>query len=682
MRIFRLLFFFLFVACSNGDKVDVELDYFEQVQDSVIFLVDSNLNAAEKLAEKSLLRARSHSLSAEAIVRVALGIIHKERGKYENALREYDTAQEIADQVGNNQILSNIFNNRGLVYKNLGEYEKAESQFRSSLKIRTKLHDEIGMSRCFNNISIVLKKQGNLDSSLHYALKSLKLKEESGNRNQLANSWISIGTSWQELGKSERALSAYRNAIRLISPQKERSINLGVANLNLGNYWINTQSLDYYLDSAVHYYLLAQEVFEHLGVDPYKLIALDALGVAYTKLKSYSDAFNCLSKSREMAIDFNDPEGRIIANIHLYEYYVATNKRDSALNVIHRAKKQSTESERVGYLSQTYLKLRDHFKAEGILDSTLFFFEKYWELTLNERNQQIQIRSKEIEERFNNEKHKSEKLQAQQAQKEEEAKNQRLMIAAVLLIVIIVLVIVMYQQRLKARNELAAKNEELHRQKLDDVVKEKELERVTALMEGQEKERTRIARELHDGLGSLLATVKHHYQNVEDKLDTGNDQFESANKLLDDACVEVRRISHDMASNVLSKFGLVAALQDYAETISASGAIKLNLKVSGVNDRLDNSTEIHLFRIVQELVNNVLKHAKASSANILLTAHKKSLNIIVEDDGIGFNKDDADQKNGMGLSNLRARVTHLKGQLDIDTHTGQGTTVVIDVPAA
>ena len=151
-----------------------------------------------------------------------------------------------------------------------------------------------------------------------------------------------------------------------------------------------------------------------------------------------------------------------------------------------------------------------------------------------------------------------------------------------------------------------------------------------------------------------------------------------ASNMLDDAYQEVRRIAHDMVSGVLTKFGLVPALQELARTISTNGKMNVKVITSGLGDRLDSKVEITLYRIIQELLSNILKHAKASEAIIQLTRLNGELNISVEDNGKGFNPEKI--KYGMGIKNMEARVQALDGSVFIDSGKGNGTTVMIDLP--
>ena len=203
-------------------------------------------------------------------------------------------------------------------------------------------------------------------------------------------------------------------------------------------------------------------------------------------------------------------------------------------------------------------------------------------------------------------------------------------------------------------------------------------------MDGQEKERRRIAQELHDRLGSMLSMVKIHFKSVEDQIvnlkESNKKQYEKANQLLDGACEEVRKISHDLISSVLYKFGLPVAIENLVDSIQESGQLEIEFIKSGLEDeRYKYETEINIYRILQELISNVLKHSKASEMIVQLIQRNNNLRIQVEDNGVGFDPSNT-VSDGIGLQGIRARVDQLEAEMNIDSNPGSGTLINIDIP--
>ena len=236
----------------------------------------------------------------------------------------------------------------------------------------------------------------------------------------------------------------------------------------------------------------------------------------------------------------------------------------------------------------------------------------------------------------------------------------------------------------KQREQIAWQEKEMAVQQRLELLQSREMERAFDRLEGQEAAQREIGQELHDSVGVMLSTVKLNLVPVDEVLDVlpseKRRQYLAANRLLDDACEQIRQISHRLSCATLAKFGLKPQLEALADNISEAGQFQVELVTHGLGERLDYSLEIQLYRIIQELVNNIIKHAQASSVSLQANRFQASVRIIVEDDGIGFELEDAERKGGIGLHNLRARVEKLDGLLHIDSRAGRGTIVTIDIP--
>ena len=210
--------------------------------------------------------------------------------------------------------------------------------------------------------------------------------------------------------------------------------------------------------------------------------------------------------------------------------------------------------------------------------------------------------------------------------------------------------------------------------------KEQQVASLQAMVNGQETERTRIARDLHDGLGSLFSTIKMHFSTLQDEEQQlkENSLFKKSYELVNTASTEVRRIAHNMMPEVLLRVGLTDALKDLAGTINSAKLLNISLQFYGMDKRLNASTEIMLYRIIQELLNNIIKHAQATEAIIQFNRDGNQLQITVEDNGRGFNTQQVEEKKHAGLETIQSRVNYLNGKLSIESQQGLGTTVMMD----
>lgn len=215
----------------------------------------------------------------------------------------------------------------------------------------------------------------------------------------------------------------------------------------------------------------------------------------------------------------------------------------------------------------------------------------------------------------------------------------------------------------------------------------KKLEKQRQELEKQhavEQERTRMARELHDGLGSMLSGIKHSFSALNNEMDLGPQQqvkFNSNIENLNETISELRNISHSLASDGLLKHGLETTLKDYCINISRTGTLNIAFKaIDTENMLLTENQAFNIFRIVQELLQNIIKHAGAKQVIVQLSYNARMIYLAVEDDGHGFSEDAASQGKGMGLKNIETRVQLLNGQLDIKSEKSNGTSVLIEIP--
>lgn len=246
------------------------------------------------------------------------------------------------------------------------------------------------------------------------------------------------------------------------------------------------------------------------------------------------------------------------------------------------------------------------------------------------------------------------------------------------------LLIRLSRQRTKHQKILRVKDTQVHQKELEGLLAGQEVQVVEALMEGQEHERKRLSQELHDTIGSMLATLKLQFESLTELFEVKSDKQESkiefTNDLLDKTCIEVRRISHNLSSGMVSKVGVVEGIRQIAKNINSSGKLAVEFVTDVEDVNLQGDEAVHLFRVVQELLSNAIKHAKASKLSIQINAFENEITLIIEDNGIGFDYEKAKQEaKGLGLGNLEARVEQLNGQLNIDSTLGRGTTAIIEL---
>ena len=215
-----------------------------------------------------------------------------------------------------------------------------------------------------------------------------------------------------------------------------------------------------------------------------------------------------------------------------------------------------------------------------------------------------------------------------------------------------------------------------------EIIKQQDIS-TRAVLQAEENERKRIAADLHDGVGQLMSAAKMNLSAFEQDLPFKSAEqksaYEKAIALVDESCKEVRSISHQMMPNALLKSGLSSAIKEFIDKIDSS-IIKINLHTEGLHERLDSNIETVCYRVIQECVNNVIKHSGANTLEISLIKDVDGISATIEDNGKGFNSREVEKVEGIGLKNIRSRIQYLKGTVDFDSQPGKGTLVAIHVP--
>ena len=207
---------------------------------------------------------------------------------------------------------------------------------------------------------------------------------------------------------------------------------------------------------------------------------------------------------------------------------------------------------------------------------------------------------------------------------------------------------------------------------------------LNAIIQTEEKERKRFAKDLHDGLGPLLSTVKMSVSSLAQlEHDKGSKEIvKNTEMIINEAIKSLKEISDNLSPHVLNNFGLLRALRNFINKVNATKAIQINLHSNLSDERFENNIEVVLYRVVCELINNTIKHARAKKIEINLNIEEKNLTIVYKDNGKGFNKEkllENPSNSGMGFSNIFSRINSLKGEISVDSEPGKGTFVTIKV---
>lgn len=211
-------------------------------------------------------------------------------------------------------------------------------------------------------------------------------------------------------------------------------------------------------------------------------------------------------------------------------------------------------------------------------------------------------------------------------------------------------------------------------------LREKQQALFQSVIDAEEKERNRIAKDLHDSLGASMSAIKLYFESLMPNI-TDQEKSSLVYNMLDDACNEVRSISHQMMPQVLIREGLFIATRQFCSAFMNLPKLKFELNILGPETRPNNpTTELMIYRVLQELINNSLKHSKATEIIVQLIQSKNELILSVEDNGIGGDIKINDISNGLGINNLISRVKYLNGQITFENVENSGLTALVRIP--
>lgn len=563
-----------------------------------------------------------------------IGVNYEERNDYKTAVKYYLKAIGLSETDPYSANSSNFYATLLNLYFYLADYPKALETINREIRVAEKLNNKRRIAHSNNILGWIYYKQENFNEAVKYYNLYINNAKELKDSVLLAHALGEVADVYirkKDVVQSKNALFTVIEICDnlLVNPgnQDVNQINAGAvkykgkALYRLGK----TYKLTGELQKALKYSLEAITFATINSTTKYDLASyyINA-GDVYREMKEFKKALPYLAYGLNVSKEIQHTENTMNAAESLYQTYALQHKYDSAF-----------------FFYKLFV---------GIKDSTI--------------NSETKANIAAIQGRFDVEKKDKEIARQQQIR--------NILIGC--FIFILILIILLYNSyRLTQKN----KDQLTYNRQQNELF--------NAIVSTQDKERTRIAQDIHDSLGSVLSAAKLKLSSLEDsKKQFSGDQlekYETTLSLLNEASTELRNISHNIMPATLSKLGLVAAIRNLVDKISTNTGLHISFTAYKLEERLEKSVEVSIYRIILELINNIVKHATATKSSIQLVRYPAYINLMVEDDGKGFNKEEvSDEKKGIGLGNILSRVEYLKGTMVIDSSPGKGTTFIIEIP--
>ncbi|TCP25726.1 hypothetical protein EV195_10385 [Tenacibaculum skagerrakense] len=461
---------------------------------------------------------------------------------------------------------------------------------------------------------------------------------------------------------------------------KDKLLLIGLNN-RFGVYFFNQNSPE----KSASYFHKSIYLTTKIKRPDYKSNVFINLGLLYSK--KYQDSANVYLNKALNIIPKENTNKIASVYINLINLYQNQSKFTKAIELLKKTDQLILNEGKLKYkkiiyrkFSECYQRLQDYKKAFQYQSKYITYKD-----SLDVFNQNKAI--KELDEKYKVAEKDKENLELRQKNlltEQKRKQTQNFLFGSLILLFFGGTIAYLNLKNSRKKRLLAEQQKELEKQKNLTLLKEQEITTINAMVEGQEKERIRIAEDLHDNIGSVLATLKLHFENLklnrEKKHFNQEELYNKTEKLIDETYLKVRSIAHAKNAGVIANQGLLVAIKMMAEKISSANQLNIEIVDFGLDRRLDSNTEITIFRIIQELITNIIKHAEASEATINISHFDDNLNIIIEDNGKGFNPSIIPYNNGMGLGSIKKRVEYLHGNFQIDSAIKRGTSIIINIP--
>ncbi|MGU3375007.1 ATP-binding protein [Chryseobacterium sp. M5A1_1a] len=733
--VYRLLFTFILLVCPFFAQAQDVLSKLEKEYGYAPNNTTEQLNLAPKYATALFvhnLKAKSYQIletnirsatkqtdGKYATILYAVQAIHyRLDNKDAESLKSLEMAKVYSLKTNSNEVKGYFQYAKGWILTRNNKIPDAVAAFLKAIDYYEKSPTT---STLYARFASVVKELSTIYSNLNeyqleekYSKQFLLLASKQNDPNLIFDAYMSMGYMYeQKYGQNpsnidlrNKAEQYYLQAITTFNKRKDAMLDksdLSYVAINLANLYT-----DFDRDKAMQYAQLANDVSLETGTAIHIASSFGIMAELAMQNKNYDLAKSYFLKAsmeigkspvRDQNIELSileslsrisEEQGNYKEALTYYKSYVEKYQSvydQEKLDITKRLESQF-EKERQ---EQKYVKLQLESDKKAQQISLMNILRKqreqvYNNLKLVEENQRERLRFSELESEKRAQQLRLSKLETERKNNDiniikkllayKEKINSYYTIFIIIFIVLIILLLYAYKQRansLKRRDELHALAMEKEKQNL-------KISTLTALLEGQEQERGRLARDLHDGLGGLLSGTKlqlsyldtHESQTIQDGISKSINQ-------IDDAVEELRRVAHNLMPDLLMKYGLEVAIQEFASRMSNT-TLHIHTEFIKYSNTISEKKQLLLYRIIQELVNNVIKHADASEIIIQISEEKNVLNLTVEDDGKGFDHAALDMRKIAGFHNIESRVQFLKGTMDITSELNIGTSIELQIP--
>jgi signal transduction histidine kinase len=615
----------------------------------------------------SILIAQKDTITIKQLMAEAYSLEQKQP---EKALQFYKKTHHLSLKTSYNDGAYKSLLYSGIVYSNIGKYDSAQYYYNKCINYCKRAKILIGEAKGYVNLANLYQFRGDYPSSIKNYIKSIKIFEKTKDSAIISQSYQNLSSVYSSFKNEELELFYLKKAEDYGTGLNKEQLGLLYGDIGL---MLLRQE---HFNQAFIYFKKTETLSKNYKSLRLTYFAIRNMGEYYNHIKNYKTAISYYKDALKLSDLLNDKFQKDDLLYILSGVYLNDNNLSNALyygnQALSLAKKIDSDEMQhiiIKKLSNIYYKTGQHQKAYLLLEQSYELKDSVIndnhikEMTLLQTQFETEKKDKSIAEQQI--KLKKQELDLIKSQKE----KQLYFIASLALIILSLGIWYFHKQRQKIKNrEIIA------------LQQQQEIAKLEALIDGEENERKRIAQELHDGLNGDLSAIKYRLSSFEE---SGLSAIDSENlttviNMIDESCAQVRSISHNLMPSSILEYGLIQTIREYCIKINTSVTFKIDFQFFGSYIALSKKTETVIYRIIQELVTNILRHSRATEALIQFNNREDELFITVEDNGIGYDKNAV--SSGIGHKNIKTRIDFLNAQLDVDSSsTGTSYTISIDL---
>ncbi|CAL2105736.1 conserved hypothetical protein [Tenacibaculum sp. 190524A02b] len=509
----------------------------------------------------------------------------------------------------------------------------------------------------------------NYSESLHNIEDAHKIASLNNFHNELLEIANTKAVLLKKTKNYRKAIELLKNALKMckskINHNKAHTYSL------LGGLYYNNLKIRN-KDSASYYFEKGIKIIEKTNNNYIKSILYLNYGDLLLQKKQYKKALYFLNLAQKKTLEIHNYSKLYFINVSLGIYFFDTKnypkaieKYETALYKYGNYADGNQKANLIWFLADAYYYNKQFQKGYLEQEKLILFKDSLFTIEKNKTFEKLQTEY-DVE-------RKNAKIQLLQKQKELESQQKTTAIVIGLLLLIpSILLLLIYKFRIKSQKTIQLQQSKLHQKEKEQLQQQQRIKRIEGYVAGEEKEKNRIALELHDGIGGQLSGIKHYATSLED-----SKEKTILLKDLSNVTKDIRLLSHSLSSSYSMQQPLTDLLQVLQEQYKNHFKITISIYPEEALQKISDKTKHFLHRTLQELINNIYKHANANLVTISLTIIDDIV-LMIEDNGIGF--DTSVKSKGIGLHNIQERVDNLQGQLSIDSTSRHGTTIIVKIP--